>query len=90
MGQASYNLSIDNGWDSAADDAANIAWSRECWTDLAAISADGVYLNFNSDEGDRLLGAGARSNLDRLSEIKSRFDPQNLFRMNANISPVAN
>ncbi|TVR33942.1 MAG: hypothetical protein EA404_03720 [Spirochaetaceae bacterium] len=39
--------------------------------------------------GDRLLKAGARSNLERLSKIKSRFDPKNLFRMNANIPPVA-
>ena len=86
---ASYNVSIDNGWASPEDDKANIAWSRECWTDLKQISANGVYLNFNADNGSRLLGAGAQANVRRLREVKSRYDAANLFRLNANVEPVA-
>lgn len=84
---AVYNISIDNGWDNAADDAANIAWSRECWTDLKSISVNGVYLNFNADEGTRLIGAGAQVNVARLRKVKARYDSGNLFRLNANIEP---
>ena len=85
---AAYNISIDNGWNNASDDEANIAWSRECWTDLKEISANGVYLNFNADDGSRLLGAGAQANVARLREVKTRYDSENLFRLNANIEPA--
>ena len=85
---AAYNVSIDNGWDDPDTDEANIAWSRECWTDLQDVSADGVYLNFNADDGARLLRAGAQANLRRLREIKARYDAANLFRLNANVEPA--
>ncbi len=85
---AAYNVSIDNGWDSREDDEANIAWSRECWTDLKQVSANGVYLNFNADDGTRLLGAGAQANVERLRGVKSRYDGGNLFRLNANVEPA--
>ena len=85
---AAYNVSIDNCWDNAEADEANITWSRECWSALKEISANGVYLNFNADDGARLLGAGAQVNVRRLREVKSRYDPGNLFRLNANIKPA--
>ncbi len=86
---AAFNISIDNGWNSPEDDEANIAWSRECWSDLKQISTNGVYLNFNADDGARLLGAGAQANVRRLREVKSRYDSGNLFRLNANVEPAS-
>ena len=49
---------------------------------------DGKYVNFVSDEGD----AGVRqaypgATWDRLTELKRRYDPTNLFRLNQNIPP---
>jgi hypothetical protein len=50
--------------------------------------SDGVYVNFLGDEGE----AGVRAaypgeTWDRLREVKARYDPTNLFRMNQNIPP---
>ena len=50
----------------------------------------GAYVNFLGDEGsDRVQAAYPGSTWDRLAEIKRRYDPTNLFRMNQNIPPAA-
>jgi Berberine and berberine like len=41
------------------------------------------------DEGPDRVRAAYRGNYDRLAEIKHRYDPQNLFRVNQNIAPRA-
>jgi len=48
----------------------------------------GTYVNFLTEEetGER---AAYGENLERLTEIKSRWDPDNVFRMNKNIPPSA-
>jgi hypothetical protein len=47
----------------------------------------GVYANFISDEGAEGVEAAYGDRLNRLTELKDRYDPTNFFRMNANISP---
>ena len=49
----------------------------------------GAYVNFLGDEGDaRVRDAYPGSTWDRLVEIKRRYDPTNLFRLNQNIPPA--
>jgi FAD/FMN-containing dehydrogenase len=50
----------------------------------------GTYLNFPGfgEEKERLLRAAYGDNYDRLAQIKARYDPANLFRMNQNIAPT--
>lgn len=86
--RAKYNLSLDNGWTNPGDDERNLAWTRECWNDLQAIAAGGVYLNFVGEQSHGLVGKGLGANMGRLSEVKAIYDPRNLFRMNANIKPA--
>jgi FAD/FMN-containing dehydrogenase len=51
---------------------------------------DGAYVNFLGDEGDaRIRSAYPGSTWDRLRQIKARYDPTNLFRLNQNIPPAA-
>ena len=46
----------------------------------------GVYVNFLGDEGEaRVRAAYPGSTWERLVEIKGRYDPTNLFRLNQNI-----
>jgi FAD/FMN-containing dehydrogenase len=48
----------------------------------------GVYVNFLEDEGeDRIRAAYPGRTWDRLREVKRRYDPTNLFRLNQNIPP---
>jgi FAD/FMN-containing dehydrogenase len=50
---------------------------------------DAAYVNFLADEGpDRVRGAYPGATWDRLREIKARYDPKNLFRLNQNIPPA--
>jgi FAD/FMN-containing dehydrogenase len=63
------------------------AWVREGWEALRPF-ARGVYANFLSDEGDAGLEAAyGAARLARLTALKDRWDPQNVFRLNANIPP---
>jgi hypothetical protein len=56
---------------------------------LKPYSTGGNYINFQTeDEEPERTGAAYRGNLGRLSEIKARYDPDNLFRVNRNVVPV--
>ena len=51
---------------------------------------DGAYVNFLGDEGEeRVRAAYPGATWDRLRQIKARYDPTNLFRLNQNIPPAA-
>jgi FAD/FMN-containing dehydrogenase len=86
---ARYVLNIGGAWEQAAGDAENIAWVREAWNDLKAFSTGGTYINFlTQDEGPERIEAALGKGLPRLAEIKSRWDPENVFRTNRNIKPA--
>jgi len=62
-------------------------WVREYWDALHPYSAGGAYLNFIGDEGEDRVVASYRDNYPRPAQIKRKYDPTNLFRMNQNIKP---
>jgi hypothetical protein len=68
--------------------------AQEAWADGFAAALrqgdPGVYVNFLGDEGpERVREAYPKPTWDRLAEIKRRYDPDNLFRLNQNIPPTA-
>ncbi len=86
-----WMTSFDAIWSDAADDAANIAWTRAGWQAMAPWSTGNrIYLNFPGHGEDASLTEEAfgTANHRRLREIKRRYDPANLFRFNANIEPA--
>lgn len=81
-------LNITAAWDKAEDDRANIEWAREAWRDMRRFSTGGTYINFlTEDEGDERTRAAYGKNHTRLAALKSKWDPDNLFRINKNIAP---
>ena len=72
-----------------ANAAAITDWAKRYWEALHPHSAGGAYVNFlMHDEGPRTReGHLSRDNYDRLVEVKRRYDPDNLFRVNQNIAP---
>jgi hypothetical protein len=85
---AAYVLGIASGWEWAEDDAANIAWVRETWRDMRRFSTGGTYVNFlTEEEGDERIRAAYGGNYERLIDVKTRWDPHNLFRANKNVAP---
>ena len=77
------------GVDPDPGNAANItAWTKSYFDALHPHSAGGAYVNFlMHDEGPERVKATYRDNYDRLVEVKRRYDPDNLFRVNQNIAP---
>jgi FAD/FMN-containing dehydrogenase len=66
---------------------------REAWVDDLSAELhqgdDGAYVNFLSDESEaRIRQAYPGPTWDRLTAIKARYDPTNLFRLNQNIPPL--
>ena len=85
---ASGTLVINAGWERAEDDGANIAWARAGWQEMRRFSTGGTYINFQTeDEGAERIHAAYGQNYARLAQVKRRWDPENLFRMNKNIAP---
>jgi FAD/FMN-containing dehydrogenase len=83
-----YNLVLTGEWMDPADDDANISWVRETFAALQPHMADTAYVNYlDGDDGNRVRNAYGL-NWERLVELKRRYDPDNLFRLNQNIDPA--
>jgi len=86
-----FLVSIDTMWTDDAENDNCIQWTKNFFDELQAYSNGQVYFNFNSDmSGSQdLAGDSFGTNYQRLIDIKSKYDPSNFFRMNANIKPKA-
>jgi FAD/FMN-containing dehydrogenase len=85
--ETGFELSFAVGWrPSDPDGERHRAWSRAGWEALRGESA-GIYANFISDEGSAGVEAAYGARLARLTAVKDRYDPDNVFRHNANIPP---
>jgi len=85
---AAYSFLILAGWEDAHQTEANVAWARDLWERVRPLAATGVYVNYLGGEGEQRVREAYGPNLDRLVEIKRRYDPENFFRMNQNIRPA--
>jgi FAD binding domain-containing protein/berberine-like enzyme len=83
-----YLIGVEGNSEQRAGADASVAWVRNVIAGLRQYSTGGVYLNFAGflEEGEDLTREGLAS-YDRLVEVKTRYDPANIFRFNANIRP---
>jgi len=85
---AKYNVSAVNGWTDPADDAENIRWTRRFGDELQAYATGAGYVNYMmDDESAERTRATYETNLERLREVKRKYDPDNFFNANQNIAP---
>ena len=81
-------FNIQGSWERPEDDAVNIEWARSTWRDIKQFSTGGTYVNFlTEEEGDDRTRAAYGANYDRLVEVKTKWDPDNVFAANKNIAP---
>lgn len=84
---AHFVMNVHARWREPGMDDTCIGWARQLFEAAKPYSTGTAYINFMpEDEGDRVAAAYA-GNYQRLSEIKRRYDPHNLFRMNQNVKP---
>ncbi|MDF1502449.1 FAD-binding oxidoreductase [Roseisolibacter sp. H3M3-2] len=87
--RTAYTLNVHGRWDRPEDDDRFVEWARGVYRDTAPFAGDGAYVNFMThDEGERVAAAYG-ANFARLAEVKRRYDPDNLFRVNQNIRPAS-
>jgi FAD/FMN-containing dehydrogenase len=86
---AHYVLNIAGSWEQASEDTANIEWAREAWNAMKSFSTGGTYINFlTEDESPERIKTALGKGLERLAQVKAKWDPQNVFRTNRNIEPA--
>ena len=74
-------------WEDPAKDDASVSWVRECFEALTVHATGQSYVNFIAESAGREKEAFG-PNYDRLVELKNKFDPANLFRLNQNVTPT--
>ena len=85
---AMFVMNFHGRWEDPVDDERCVLWARDFFKATAPFASGGVYVNFmTAEETDRVRSAYG-PNYDRLVQVKRKYDPNNLFRMNQNIEPT--
>lgn len=87
--EAHFIMNAHTRWRDPAQDARCIAWARQLFDATAPFATGSVYVNFMPEDEPGRVEKAYGKNYRRLAEIKRRYDPENLFRMNQNIRPTA-
>jgi FAD/FMN-containing dehydrogenase len=85
-----WMYSLDSVWREAADDERVMGWTRAAWQRARRHAHEGrLYLNFAGQDADseELTRSAFGKNYARLVQVKTRYDPGNMFRFNQNIQP---
>ena len=83
------NMLCAVGWKHGDDASEHIRWIKQYWTALEPFT-HGFYVNdLESEHSAAAIKENYRRNHDRLVAVKNKYDPKNLFRLNANVKPTA-
>jgi FAD/FMN-containing dehydrogenase len=85
--QNEFDLVIISAWQEPAEDDQNIKWARQIWQAVQPYLSNKVYVNTLGVEGEERVKEAYGDHYNRLVELKRKYDPANLFRMNQNIRP---
>ena len=86
---ARFALFIQARWEHGSDSIAQVAWAKGLRDALAPYTTGRAYANFiAADEADRVRLAYGVENYRRLGELKSKYDPGNVFHNNPNVPPL--
>jgi len=85
---AMFWIGLIGGWKDPAENDERVARMRAAWKRVEPITA-GFYSNLDLDRGLDQNRSNYGPNFARLVQVKTKYDPMNLFRLNANIPPKA-
>ena len=85
-----FALLIETDWHDPSDGRArdeSMQWARTQWAALQKFT-DGFYVNeLSADDPHARVRSTYGGNYTRLVQLKKKYDPKNLFHMNANVPP---
>ena len=86
---ADFNLVIVARWTEPSQADHNVQWARSLSDAARAYTTGRVYINYigAGESSDRVRAAFGADKFAKLSAIKRKYDPTNLFRLNQNIPP---
>jgi len=88
--RSGYHVGLYSLWRDARENDQNIAWVRKTWSAIKPFTVGSVYVNeLGEDDGLDRVQMAYGVNYHRLQQVKAKYDPENLFNLNANIAPVA-
>jgi len=82
----SYEIDMAGTWSTAGEKVDAVRWVEATRNSLQPF-AHGVYVNQLGDTSDQLVRSAYGPNYPRLQEIKEKYDPSNVLRLNQNIKP---
>lgn len=82
-----YSVGMFSAWIDPAESGAHQSWTRETFAAVEPHSAGASYVNYLGEDSAAQIRASFGANYPRLVEVKRQYDPDNLFRVNFNISP---
>jgi FAD/FMN-containing dehydrogenase len=83
-----WDINMIAQWSVAAESDHHKAWARDFWQGLEPLLSGAAYMNhLAADDGLERVRASFGANFERLTAIKTRYDPDNLFHLNPNIRP---
>lgn len=84
---ANWGMVIAGITNDPSENEALRTWANKYWNAIHPHSAGGAYVNMMEEEGEERIKASYRDNYERLVDVKTKYDPENLFRVNQNIKP---
>lgn len=87
--EAKYAVVVAGMWPDPAQNESNTRWVRDYYKALTPYSEEGGYINFAAGDDMNRVAANFGGNYGRLQAAKKKYDPENIFRINQNISPAA-
>ncbi|MGH2653349.1 MAG: FAD-binding oxidoreductase [Actinomycetota bacterium] len=84
---ANFATVVAGMWPDPAQNEDNIKWVRDYYEAIAPLSEEGGYINFMAGDDQDRIRSNYKGNYDRLVEVKRKYDPDNMFRLNQNIKP---
>jgi FAD/FMN-containing dehydrogenase len=81
------NMLASVNWPMTTEAAPHVRYIKDYWSKLEPFT-DGYYTNEVADEGQPVVDENYQGNLPRLRQLKAKYDPTNLFRLNANVKPA--
>ncbi|HEU5258937.1 MAG TPA: FAD-binding oxidoreductase [Vicinamibacterales bacterium] len=83
-----FNVVVISQWTSATDTDRGIAWARNTFAALTPFLAPTRYVNYLEDDAADPAEVAYGPNLPRLRQMKTKYDPENIFRQNVNVLPL--